>query len=320
MEAGCSRQSRPAFERAYNRTSECEVSRVPGWESRELPVPLGRMQQSTAPGSNDEEVPLAVAAQRGGTFGGLLVGLLLGLAIAVGVALYVAKSPIPFIDKVSKPLERTPAAKSIADAPDPNMSMYPRSRVEKRSDASGAKADAEVRDEAQVDERDEKAATQEPGGAAQPQASSPAPGAAPAQSPAPAPGSALAPGKGAKAPPPASTPAAQAGASQAPPASSTSPQSASSTPSAPGSTATGNPGDPPGSYVQAGAFKVLSEAEALKARLALLGLESRVVKFDQGGQVFFRVRLGPYPRGEELNRTRNRLLEAGLDAVVVKQP
>ena len=70
----------------------------------------------------------------------------------------------------------------------------------------------------------------------------------------------------------------------------------------------------------AAAVRARADLEALKARLALLGLESRVVKFDQGGQVFFRVRLGPYPRGEELNRTRNRLLEAGLDAVVVKQP
>ena len=66
-----------------------------------------------------------IKAQRGGTFGGFLVGLLLGLVIAVGVALFVAKSPIPFIDKVSKPLERAPGAKSIADAPDPNVSMYP---------------------------------------------------------------------------------------------------------------------------------------------------------------------------------------------------
>jgi cell division protein FtsN len=38
--------------------------------------------------------------QKGGFVLGLIVGLLLGLAIALGVALYVAKVPIPFIDKV----------------------------------------------------------------------------------------------------------------------------------------------------------------------------------------------------------------------------
>ena len=38
--------------------------------------------------------------KKGGFVLGLIVGLLLGLAIALGVALYVAKVPIPFIDKV----------------------------------------------------------------------------------------------------------------------------------------------------------------------------------------------------------------------------
>jgi cell division protein FtsN len=38
--------------------------------------------------------------QKGGFLLGMVVGLLLGLAIALGVALYVAKVPIPFIDKV----------------------------------------------------------------------------------------------------------------------------------------------------------------------------------------------------------------------------
>ena len=38
--------------------------------------------------------------QKGGFVLGMVVGLLLGLAIALGVALYVAKVPIPFVDKV----------------------------------------------------------------------------------------------------------------------------------------------------------------------------------------------------------------------------
>ncbi|NCW33860.1 MAG: cell division protein, partial [Betaproteobacteria bacterium] len=74
------------------------------------------------------------------------------------------------------------------------------------------------------------------------------------------------------------------------------------------------------SYVQAGAFKVLSDAEALKARLALLGLESRVIKNDASGPMLYRVRLGPFYRSDEVNRARNRLIEAGVDPVVVKQP
>ena len=38
--------------------------------------------------------------QRGGFALGLIVGVLLGLAVALGVALYIAKVPIPFINKV----------------------------------------------------------------------------------------------------------------------------------------------------------------------------------------------------------------------------
>ncbi|MBN8506818.1 MAG: hypothetical protein J0L58_20315, partial [Burkholderiales bacterium] len=50
--------------------------------------------------------------EKGGFVLGMVVGLLLGLAIALGVALYVAKVPIPFIDKVP---QRT-AAEDEADA------------------------------------------------------------------------------------------------------------------------------------------------------------------------------------------------------------
>nr|NDG61164.1 hypothetical protein [Betaproteobacteria bacterium] len=57
-----------------------------------------------------------------------------------------------------------------------------------------------------------------------------------------------------------------------------------------------------------------------KARLALLGLESRVIKNDASGPMLYRVRLGPFYRSDEVNRARNRLIEAGVDPVVVKQP
>jgi cell division protein FtsN len=43
--------------------------------------------------------------QRGSFAVGLVVGLLIGLALALGVALYIAKVPVPFIDKVP---QRTP--------------------------------------------------------------------------------------------------------------------------------------------------------------------------------------------------------------------
>jgi cell division protein FtsN len=230
-----------------------------------------------------------IKAQQGGTFGGFLVGLLLGLVIAVGVALFVAKSPIPFIDKVSKPLERAPGAKSIADAPDPNISMYPRSRVERREDAKADSPATEPDDEANKE----------------------APAASEASRPADS-RRAAADAKRAEAllnDPKAGDARPEERKGEAKSSSSV----ASTEPKQPSTAAGAN-------YVQAGAFKVLSDAEALKARLALLGLESRVVKSESAGGFMYRVRLGPFYRSDEINRARNRLIEAGVDAVIVKQP
>jgi cell division protein FtsN len=39
-------------------------------------------------------------SQRGGFVLGLIIGLLVGLALALGVALYIAKVPVPFVNKV----------------------------------------------------------------------------------------------------------------------------------------------------------------------------------------------------------------------------
>jgi cell division protein FtsN len=44
-------------------------------------------------------------SQRGGFVLGLIIGLLVGLALALGVALYIAKVPVPFVNKVP---QRTP--------------------------------------------------------------------------------------------------------------------------------------------------------------------------------------------------------------------
>ena len=305
------------------------------------PLPLPATHPPSCPPCWHEACESLAHPQHGGTFAGLLIGLLLGLAIAVGVALYVAKSPIPFIDKVSKPLERAPAAKSMADAPDPNMSMYPRARVEKRMEAASGRADPadregaegdgreDKRDDSREDKRDgmredrreekreEKREERRPDRAGERASAQESAGSGPVTPPpvaGPAPGAS----KGARSA--SGSAATSSGASSSPTDASAQQGAAKSGGAAPGAAASAGSGDAAGNYVQAGAFKVLSEAEALKARLALLGLESRVVKFDQGEQVFFRVRLGPYPRGEELNRARNRLLEAGVDAVVVKQP
>jgi len=70
--------------------------------------------------------------------------------------------------------------------------------------------------------------------------------------------------------------------------------------------------------LQAGAFKSPDEADAMRARLALLGLDARIFPIEQGGQTLYRVRLGPYGHLDEINRTRKLLAENSIDAQVVR--
>jgi len=72
-------------------------------------------------------------------------------------------------------------------------------------------------------------------------------------------------------------------------------------------------------FLQAGAFQNPADADNLKAKLALLGLETSVEPTnlpDKG--VWYRVRLGPYSNIDEINRTRKELVENGVDASLVK--
>jgi cell division protein FtsN len=72
-------------------------------------------------------------------------------------------------------------------------------------------------------------------------------------------------------------------------------------------------------WLQAGAFASQSDAEALKARLALAGWEAAVQSAtlpDQG--VRYRVRVGPFDNTDEVNRVKGELGKSGFDAAVIK--
>ncbi|HEX7054632.1 MAG TPA: SPOR domain-containing protein [Burkholderiales bacterium] len=72
-------------------------------------------------------------------------------------------------------------------------------------------------------------------------------------------------------------------------------------------------------FIQAGSFQNPAEADNQKARLAILGFESSVEPAnlpDKG--TWYRVRLGPYTRVDELNRVRQALAQNGIDASLVK--
>ena len=72
-------------------------------------------------------------------------------------------------------------------------------------------------------------------------------------------------------------------------------------------------------YLQLGAFQKSADADNLKARLALLGVEASVQQVAVPGKGSMqRVRAGPYPRPEDMNRVRNQLAQNGIAATLVK--
>ncbi len=105
----------------------------------------------------------------------------------------------------------------------------------------------------------------------------------------------------------------------APPAASVAPPTAPSG-AAPSGVTPESRGDDRASYLlQAGAFRSSSDAEAMKARLALIGFEAKVLTAEVNGQTMYRVRIGPYAALDAMNRARARLAENGIEASVVRQ-
>jgi len=72
-------------------------------------------------------------------------------------------------------------------------------------------------------------------------------------------------------------------------------------------------------YLQAGAFQNAADADNLKARLALAGLEAQIQTAtvpDKG--VWHRVRMGPYTNAQDLEKVRAALRENKIESAVIK--
>jgi cell division protein FtsN len=76
--------------------------------------------------------------------------------------------------------------------------------------------------------------------------------------------------------------------------------------------------DPFDYVVQVGAYRASADADAQKAKLALLGLDAKVSQRDQAGRVVYRVRLGPYSDKSAAERTRVQLESNGIDNTLVR--
>lgn len=72
-------------------------------------------------------------------------------------------------------------------------------------------------------------------------------------------------------------------------------------------------------FLQAGSFQNEADADNLKARLALMGVEATVQSAtlpDKG--VFHRVRVGPFPNIDDMSKVRTTLAQNGIQASLIK--
>ena len=76
--------------------------------------------------------------------------------------------------------------------------------------------------------------------------------------------------------------------------------------------------DPFEYFVQAGAFRTQQDADAQRAKLAMLGWEARVSEREQNGRAYFRVRVGPFAKRDDAEQLKDKLKGAGVESTLVR--
>ncbi len=246
--------------------------------------------------------------QTGGTFLGIVLGLIVGLAIAVVVALYITRAPTPFVSKVAPPAASDSGASQTQYDPNrPLQGKTPGQPVPQAAQpAPPNTAPGQTNPQTQSGMLEEPQIVEVP------------PSNGSANGVAVPPKAAQDNGEGTTAP--AKKP--QAGSAPGANASNSAPKSGSATTAAnakPGSGAAPAPGDAnTGYFLQVGAYKTSADAEQQRARLAFQGFESKVTQRDAGGVTYYRVRIGPFSKFEDMNSNRQRLSDAGVDTAVIR--
>ncbi len=243
-----------------------------------------------------------MSAQRGGTVVGIIVGILLGLCAALAVAIYVTKVPVPFVNKPpvrSAQQDQEEARKN--QGWDPNAPLQ-QNKPSNRGVATPVFPAPAPPDPGKPDPVAKPPATNPAGDTADAKPAKPVKAAS-----APAPADPL--GELAKAKTATSADKPKTTASAAPAAA-----VASVTPG--GSSGEGI--DPFVYFVQAGAFRTAEDAEAQKAKLGLLGVEARVTEREQSGRTVWRVRVGPYQKKDDADKTKERLDGSGFETAMVR--
>lgn len=114
------------------------------------------------------------------------------------------------------------------------------------------------------------------------------------------------------------TPVNETTAARAPQVASATPPPATTTPKPTEATAAPAATDNVRYILQAGAFGASGDAEATKAKLAMMGLSARVESAQINGNTVYRVRMGPYGSASELAEAKAKLDGSGLQAMAIK--
>ncbi|KAB1585552.1 cell division protein [Burkholderia cepacia] len=292
--------------------------------------------------------------QAGGTFLGIVLGLIVGLAIAVVVALYITRSPSPFVSKVAPP----PADNGASQPQqfDPNRALQGKTPGQPVPQAAQSAPPNTA--PGQAANQTQGALLPEPQIVEVPPSANGSSGSSGSNNTGSSNGTtasnntssnnassgngvAVAPKPADTTPPPKKTQqaqqqqqggeddlarfAAQKQAQQAAAQKQQQQQLAANTPKPTSSATAAAAAKPPtandantGYFLQVGAYKTEGDAEQQRARLGFQGFESKVSKRDVSGVTYFRVRVGPFSKFEDMNSARQRLSDAGVDTAVIR--
>lgn len=71
-------------------------------------------------------------------------------------------------------------------------------------------------------------------------------------------------------------------------------------------------------FIQLGAYRTAEDAEAQRAKLSLMGIDTKVSAKEQSGKMVHRVRVGPFDKRDEAERSKEKLEKQGLETALVR--
>jgi len=76
--------------------------------------------------------------------------------------------------------------------------------------------------------------------------------------------------------------------------------------------------DPFSYFIQVGAFRTPEDAEQQRAKLSLMGFQTKVTEREQSGRTVYRVRLGPFDKKDEADKTKEKLDSQSIETALVR--